>query len=319
MTIKLGIVMDPIEQINYNKDSSLAMLWAAQDLGWQLYYMTQADMFSHNGKAAASVTELSVARQADNFYQLGVTYKMPLAQLDIILMRKDPPFNMDFIYTTYLLEQAEQDGCLVVNRPQSLRDCNEKLFATQFPECCPAVLVSSNIKQLREFHQEHQDVIYKPLEGMGGSAIFRAKADDPNIAVILETLTQYGQRLIMAQKFIPDISKGDKRILMVDGQPIDYGLARIPKQGETRGNLAAGGRGEAQPLTEKERWICQQVGPTLRKKGLIFVGLDIIGGYLTEINVTSPTCIREIDAAYDTKIAEQLMSCLQQQLAAKED
>lgn len=319
MTIKLGIVMDPIEQINYNKDSSLAMLWAAQDLGWQLYYMTQADMFSHNGKAAASVTELSVARQADNFYQLGVTCKMPLAQLDIILMRKDPPFNMDFIYTTYLLEQAEQDGCLVVNRPQSLRDCNEKLFATQFPECCPAVLVSSNIKQLREFHQEHQDVIYKPLEGMGGSAIFRAKADDPNIAVILETLTQYGQRLIMAQKFIPDISKGDKRILMVDGQPIDYGLARIPKQGETRGNLAAGGRGEAQPLTEKERWICQQVGPTLRKKGLIFVGLDIIGGYLTEINVTSPTCIREIDAAYDTKIAEQLMSCLQQQLAAKED
>lgn len=317
MTIKIGIVMDPIEQINYKKDSSLAMLWAAQDRGWQLFYMLQTDLFSRNGKACALVTDLSVARDPDNFYQLGAQSEIELAELDIVLMRKDPPFDMDFIYTTYLLEQAEREGCLIVNKPQSLRDCNEKMFATEFPQCCPEVLVSSDMNILRDFHQQHQDVIYKPLDGMGGSAIFRAKADDPNVAVILETLTDHGKHLIMAQQFIPAITEGDKRILMIDGEPVPYGLARIPKQGETRGNLAAGGRGEAQALTEKERWICEQVGPTLKQKGLIFVGLDVIGGYLTEINVTSPTCIREIDAAFDTEIAVKLMDCLEAKLAAK--
>jgi glutathione synthase len=237
----------------------------------------------------------------------------------VILMRKDPPFDNEFVYSTYILEAAERLGTLVVNRPQSLRDCNEKIFATQFPQCCPPVLVSRSSARLREFHQQHQDVIFKPLDGMGGEGIFRCKADDPNIGVILEILTGRGQHTIMAQQFIPEISAGDKRILVVNGKAVPYALARVPAQGETRGNLAAGGSGVPQPLTKRDQWIVDQVAPSLVEKGLLFVGLDVIGDYLTEINVTSPTCARELDRAYDTNIGGLLMDAIDELLAAKAD
>ena len=232
-------------------------------------------------------------------------------------MRKDPPFDNEYIYSTYILEQAERQGTLIVNRCQSLRDCNEKVFATQFPQCCPPVLVSADNDRLKDFYATHKDVIYKPLDGMGGSAIFRVKPDDANLSVILETLTNYGKTTIMAQRYIPDIVNGDKRILMIDGTPVPYCLARVPLAGELRGNLAAGGQGVAQPLTDHDRWIAEQVGPALREKGLIFVGLDVIGEYLTEINVTSPTCIREIDQAQDLDIGGQLMDSISAHLAAR--
>ena len=225
-------------------------------------------------------------------------------------MRKDPPFDNEFIYSTYILEAAQKQGTLIVNDPRSLRDCNEKVFATQFPQCCPPVLVSRDSIKLREFHQQYADVIFKPLDGMGGSRIFRCRMDDPNVGVILETLTEMGTQTIMAQRYIPEITEGDKRILVIDGEPVPYCLARIPAKGETRGNLAAGGTGVAQPLSEQDHWIVSQIAPTLREKGLLFVGLDVIGNYLTEINVTSPTCAREIDKAYDTNIGELLMSAI---------
>ncbi|AJQ93472.1 glutathione synthase [Gynuella sunshinyii] len=317
MTVAVGIVMDPIHTINYKKDSSLAMLWAAQEKGWQLYYMEQSDLCIDEGLPVANMAELSVSHDPDNFYTLGDKQKKPISDLDVVLMRKDPPFDPEYIYSTYILELAEKSGTLIVNKPQSLRDCNEKIFATHFPHCCPPLLVSKNHTQLKEFHQKHKDVIFKPLDGMGGTSIFRAKEDDPNVSVILETLTQYGRSLIMAQRYIPEIVNGDKRILMIDGEPVPYCLARIPPQGETRGNLAAGGRGEARPLTERDLWIAKQIGPTLKQKGLLFVGLDVIGDYLTEINVTSPTCIREIDKAYNTNIAGMLMQVIESKLNRK--
>ncbi|MFB9888159.1 glutathione synthase [Balneatrix alpica] len=308
--VRLGIVMDPIAAINYKKDSSLAMLLAAQKRGWELWYMEQRDLYSRDGQACAMMRPLQVQADANQWFQLGDSQSRPLADLNIILMRKDPPFDNEYIYSTYLLEQAEQAGTLVVNKPQSLRDCNEKYFATLFPQCTPPVLVSRRPDLLKDFLAEHQDVIYKPLDGMGGSAIFRVRQGDPNLNVILETLTQFGQQQIMAQRFIPAISEGDKRILVIDGVAVDYCLARIPAQGETRGNLAAGGRGEGRPLSDRDRWIVEQVAPSLKAKGLIFVGLDVIGDYLTEINVTSPTCIRELDSQFGLDIGGQLMDCL---------
>lgn len=313
MTLKVGIVMDPISAINYKKDSSLAMLWAAQRKGWSLWYMEQSDLFSRDGVVQAHMAPLTVEMNPDNYYQLGEYQTLPLADLDVILMRKDPPFDNEFIYSTHLLSIAEAAGTLIVNRTQSLRDFNEKLFATHFPQCCPPVLVTRNEKELRAFHAEHGDVIFKPLDGMGGASIFRIREDGLNLGVIIETLTRFGQETIMAQRYIPEIVEGDKRILMINGEPVDYALARIPQGGETRGNLAAGGRGEGRPLTDRDRWICQQVGPTLKEKGLLFVGLDVIGDYLTEINVTSPTCIRELDNQFGLDIAMQLMDCIEQQ------
>jgi glutathione synthase len=310
MTVKLGVVMDPITAVNYKKDSTMAMLWAAQDRGWELYYMEQADLYLDQGVAMAKMTPLQVFRDPDRFYELGEASDMPLATLNVVLMRKDPPFDLEYIYSTYILEAAEREGTLIVNRCQSLRDCNEKVFATQFPECCPPVLVSADNTRLKAFYAEHEDVIFKPLDGMGGSAIFRVKPGDSNLNVILETLTEYGKVTTMAQRFIPEISSGDKRILIINGEPVPYCLARVPLAGETRGNLAAGGNGVAQELTERDRWIVAQVAPSLKRLGLLFVGLDVIGDYLTEINVTSPTCIREIDAAYDTDIGGQLMDCI---------
>ncbi|MDC0361790.1 glutathione synthase [Halioglobus sp.] len=317
MTVKLGVVMDPIADITYTKDTTMAMLWAAQSRDWELFYMEQGDLYLEDGVAWASMAPLNVFHDPDHWFELGDSAPVELAELDVILMRKDPPFDNEYIYSTYILEAAEKTGTLIVNRCQSLRDCNEKVFATQFPQCCPPVLVSASMPRLRDFHALYRDVIFKPLDGMGGSAIFRVKPDDPNVSVILETLTGCGRHTIMAQQFIPQISDGDKRILMINGEPVPYCLARVPLAGETRGNLAAGGSGRAQPLSERDAWIAAQVGPELQNKGLLFVGLDIIGDYLTEINVTSPTCIREIDAAYDLDIGGQLMDCIVEKLEAR--
>lgn len=317
MTIKLGIVMDPIQAINYKKDTSLAMLWAAADKGWSLYYMEQSDLFLDNGRAFAMTKPLNVFKDPDHFYELGEESMVDLGDLDVILMRKDPPFDSAFMHSTMILDQAQRDGALVVNNPKSLLECNEKLFATQFPQCCPEVLVTRRGDLLKAFHKKHKDVIFKPLDGMGGSSIFRLKEDDSNVGVIIETLTSLGTEQIMAQKYIPEIKQGDKRILIVDGKPIPYALARIPAAGETRGNLAVGGRGEGRELSERDRWICDQVIPTLKEKDLMFVGLDVIGDYLTEINVTSPTCVRQLDDQYGLNIGMTLMDAIEARLNAR--
>ncbi len=317
MTIKIGVVMDPISRIQFKKDSTMAMLWAAQARDWQLYYMEPGDLFLEQGKARASMSHLTVFHDPESWYTLGNAQVQDLTELDAILMRKDPPFDNEYVYATYILEAAEREGTLIVNRCHSLRDCNEKVFATQFPQCCPPLLVSSDTRRLKAFQTEHGDVIFKPLDGMGGASIFRVKPGDPNLNVILETLTYFGKRTIMAQRFIPEITEGDKRILMINGEPIPYCLARVPSLGETRGNLAAGGTGRPQLLSARDRWIAEQVGPSLRERGLYFVGLDIIGDYLTEINVTSPTGIQEIERAYDVDIGGQLMDCIAAELAAR--
>ena len=315
MSIKLGVVMDPIAGISYKKDTTMAMLWAAADRGWSLHYMEPQDLSLEQGLATGRMAPLQVFQDPERWFELGEAERRPLADLDVILMRRDPPFDNEYIYATYILEAAERTGTLIVNRCQSLRDCNEKVFATQFPECCPPVLVSGDREQLKAFHAEHGDVIFKPLDGMGGASIFRVREEDPNVNVILETLTKLGRETIMAQRYLPEIVDGDKRIIMIEGEPIPYCLARLPSKGETRANLAAGGTGRPQPLTDRDRWLAAQVGPVLKEKGLIFVGLDVIGDYLTEINVTSPTGVREIDRGFDTDIGGQLMSAIEARLA----
>jgi len=311
----IGIVMDPIQRITIKKDSSFAMMLAAQARGWQILYMEQQDIFLSEGNVFAEMRSVTVKEDANNWFELGEKVTRPITDVEAILMRKDPPFDMEYIYSTYLLEQAQAAGVLIVNNPQSLRDANEKLFTAWFPQCCPPTLVTRKKNLIREFHQKHGDIILKPLDGMGGASIFRVNAGDPNFSVIVETLSDMGKRSIMAQRYLPEITDGDKRILMIDGEPVDYALARIPADGETRGNLAAGGRAEGRPLTERDRWICSQVGPTLREKGLIFVGLDVIGDYLTEINVTSPTCIRELDREFGINIGADLMTAIDKHLS----
>lgn len=306
--MKLGIVMDPIAGININKDSSFAMLLAAQRRGWELYYMELTDLFARDGDVLASMRSLKVMDDPANWFQFADTHEAALSTLDVILIRKDPPFDLQYLLATFLLEQAERAGVLIVNRPASLRDCNEKIFTLQFPQCIPPTLVSSDTAQLRRFLAEHHDIIIKPPDGMGGTSIFRLQEQDPNISVILETVTQRGTRYAIAQRYLAEIKAGDKRILMIGGEPVAYALARIPAAGETRGNLAAGGRGEGVELTARDRWLCEQVGPALRDRGLHFVGLDVIGDYLTEINVTSPTCIRELDTIYNLDIAGDLLT-----------
>ena len=308
--IDVGIVMDPIELIQAYKDSSVAMMRAAQRRGWRLHYMTPADLYLDDGVACAHTCALEVSDSDEDWYRLSDGEDRELSSLTVILMRKDPPFDMDYIYATYLLELAERAGSLVVNKPASLRDANEKLSTAWFPQCCVPTLVSAQQARLRDFVSQHGDVIVKPLDGMGGESIFRLRADDPNINVVLETLTRRNRRQTMAQCFIPDIASGDKRILLIDGNPVPFALARIPAKGETRGNLAAGGRGVAVALSERDYWICEQVAPTLRERGLLFVGIDVIGDYLTEVNVTSPTCIRELDAAEGLDIAGTLMDAI---------
>ncbi len=314
MAIDLGIVMDPIAGISIKKDSSFAMLLAAQRRGWRLWYLEVGDLFLHQGLAQARVRRLAVQDDPVHWYDLGEEATFPLSQTDVVLMRKDPPFDMEYIYATYLLELAEAAGVLVVNAPQGLRDANEKLFTAWFPHCCPESLVTRHRTRIRSFLEEHGDIILKPLDGMGGTSIFRVRAEDPNTNVIIETLTAHGRRFTMAQRFIPEITQGDKRILLIEGHPVPYALARYPAPGETRGNLAAGGRSAGVALSARDRWICAEVGETLRRKGLVFVGLDVIGDYLTEINVTSPTCLRELDALYGLDIAGQLMDAIQQRL-----
>ena len=309
--IKLGIVMDPMSDINIKKDSSFAMLLEAQARGWQLFYMEMNDLFLLEGQALASMRPLQVQEDPNNWFTFGEAMTQKIDALDSVLMRKDPPFDTEYIYATYILERAEENGCLIVNKPQSLRDANEKLFTAWFSEFTPTTLVTRCSHRIKAFHQEHGDIILKPLDGMGGASIFRIKNDDPNLSVIIETLTEHGSRYCMAQTFIKDISAGDKRILVVDGEVIPYSLARIPKKGETRGNLAAGGSGRPQPLSESDFAIANAIAPTLKEKGLIFVGLDVIGDKLTEINVTSPTCIREIEAAFDVSITGKLMNAIE--------
>ncbi len=315
MSVSLGVVMDPIENINYKKDSTLAMLWAAQSKGWQLYYIQQHDLHLTGGSPRASMRRLKVSRNPANWFELADPEDHALNMLDVVLMRIDPPFDMEYVYTTYILEAAERLGTLIVNRPQSLRDCNEKMAATLFPECCPEHLVSADAALLKKFQKQYHDVIFKPLDGMGGTNIFRVRDGDPNQSVIIESLTNNGKNTIMAQRYIPEIVNGDKRILMIDSVPVPYALARVPAKGELRGNLAAGATGEARELSDRDYWICEQIGPFLKEKGLLFVGVDVIGDYLTEINVTSPTCIRELDAAHDLDIAGQLMDSIATRLA----
>jgi glutathione synthase len=308
MTIQLGIVMDDIAGINIKKDSSFAMLLEAQARGWDVYYMELNDLYLRNGEACARVRQLTVQRDAANWFTFNEEQEIALTQLNVILMRKDPPFDAEYIYATYLLERAEQAGVYIVNKPQALRDANEKLFTAWFAHCCADTLVTRSASRIRQFLAEHGDIILKPLDGMGGTSIFRLRQDDVNISVILEVMTQYQSRYIMAQEYLPAIKEGDKRILVVNGEAVPYALARIPQQGETRGNLAAGGSGEGRPLTEQDKWIVSQVAPTLKEKGLVFVGLDVIGDKLTEINVTSPTCIQELDKQFDLNIAGLLMN-----------
>ena len=314
MSKSLGVVMDPISSINYKKDTTLALLLAAQRRGYRLFYMEQQHLFLENGNPRAEVRPLKVIENPFKWYELGEGSSIPLEELDVVLMRKDPPFDSEFIYSTYILEAAERRGTLVVNKPQSLRDCNEKVFATEFPNCTPPLLVSRDQRRLKKFLAEHLDVVFKPLDGMGGTSIFRAKEGDQNVNVILETLTNNGHETIMAQKYLPEITTGDKRILVVDGEVIPFSLARIPATGEFRGNLAAGGQGLVQPLSDRDHWIAEQVAPALQAKGLIFVGLDVIGDYLTEINVTSPTCVREIDNAQNIDIGDQLVDAIDKRL-----
>lgn len=310
----LGVVMDPINNIKPYKDTTLALLLAAQRRGWELMYMEQSHLALASGDPIAKMAPLTVRDSTTNWFSVGEEKICPLSHLNVILMRKDPPFDSEYIYSTYILEAAEKQGVLVANKPQSLRDCNEKVFATLFPQCSPPLLVSRDASQLKNFHKTHGDIVLKPLDGMGGSSIFKVSRKDPNLNVIIETLTLDGSRTIMAQKFIPQIDAGDKRVLMVDGEPIPHCLARIPPEGDIRGNLAVGGTGVVQPLSERDLWIAKQVGPILKEKGILFAGLDIIGDYLTEINVTSPTCAREIDRQESTDIGGKLMDAIEQAL-----
>ncbi|MDH5369720.1 MAG: glutathione synthase [Gammaproteobacteria bacterium] len=314
MSLKIGVVMDPIEGINFKKDSTLAMLLEAQSRGWQLYYMEQADLYIAHDVARAQMSPLKVFNNAENWYQLSASKDLALDSLDAILMRKDPPFDMNYIYSTYILEKAEEKGTLIINKAQSLRDANEKLFTNNFSQCMPPTLVSSQAEHIKAFYKDHKDIILKPLDGMGGASVFRIKEGDSNLSVIIETLTEHGTKLTMVQRFIPEITQGDKRILLINGEPVPYALARIPAQGETRANLAAGGEGVGVELTDRDRWICEQVAPLLKAKGLIFVGIDVIGDYLTEVNVTSPTCIRELDKQYDINISALLMDWIENQV-----
>ena len=309
--------MDPIGSIKPAKDTTLAMLLAAQARGWTLHYLEQPDLYLRDGEARGRTRQLNVRNTAQDWFSFGEERDLGLGSLDVILMRKDPPFDMEYIYSTYLLERAEQAGALIVNRPQALRDANEKAYTAWFPQCCPPTLMTRDMSRIRDFLAAHGKIVVKPLEGMGGTLVFVLAKSDPNLSVVLETLTERGSRLTIAQKYLPEISEGDKRILLIDGQPVPYALARIPAPGESRGNLAAGGSGVGVPLTARDRWICTQVAAALRDKGLLFVGLDVIGDYLTEINVTSPTCARELDKLYGLDIADQFMAVIAHKLSQR--
>ena len=329
---RIAFVMDPISTLSLKKDSTLAMIKAAQARGWPVAYLEQQDIYLDAGQVLVDARSLSlvepfassldpadaqqIVSQAGSWYELGDALAEPLSNFDIVMMRKDPPFDMEYVYSTYLLERAEADGVLVANKPQSLRDCNEKFFATNFPQCCPPLVVSRREDVLTDFQRRYRNVVFKRLDGMGGMSVFRVMDGDVNLRVILETLTLGGREQIMGQLYLPEITDGDKRILLIDGEPIDYALARIPMEGELRGNLAAGATGVGRALTERDRWIASEVGPELKARGLLFVGIDVIGDYLTEINVTCPTCIRELDAQFSLDIAGMLLDTLEGKIAS---
>lgn len=314
MSKKLGIIMDPIQSINFKKDTSLLILLAAKKSGFTLYLIEQNDLYLDCDEPRALTAELNVFDDEKEWFELKTKRDISINDLDVILMRKDPPFNKEYIYSTYILEAAKRKGVLIVNDPQSLRDCNEKIFATEFKQFTPPLIVTKNIKLLKAFLAQNEEVVYKPLDGMGGESIFKVNYKDENINVILETLTKFGTRTIMAQKYIADISNGDKRILIIDGKVIPLCLARIPPKGEFRGNLAAGGSGIVKQLSERDLLIANSVAEICVKRGLLFVGLDIIGNFLTEINVTSPTCAREIDKELDFSIGDLFMECISKRL-----
>ena len=315
--ISLGIIMDPIDTINIKKDSTFAMMLEAQSRDYDVFYMLQSDLFVKDGTVFANISPVTVMDNPEKWYELGEEKVIPLHQLSCVLMRKDPPFDMEYIYSTYLLELVEKEGCLVLNKPASVRSANEKLFTAWFPECSPKTLVTRDMEHIKRFQEELKNIVVKPLDGMGGAMIFQVREGDTNRNVILEAITKNGTETIMAQEFLPDFVKGDKRILLINGKPFPHGLARIPAKGEGRGNLAAGASSKGVDLTEREIEICNIVGPTLKKMGLMFVGLDVIGDYLTEINVTSPTCIRELDSIYSANIAGLLMDEIEKELADK--
>jgi glutathione synthase len=309
--LKTGVVMDPIGAIKAYKDSTFAMLLEAQLRGHELYYMEPGDLFAKDGRVYAGMQQLEVRDNTTDWFSLTPAGTRPLDELDIVLMRRDPPFDMNYIYTTYMLELVENTGTLVINRPQSLRDANEKFFINNFPQCCVPMMISSRSDLIREFVSQHGRCVVKPLDGMGGESIFQVSDTDMNLNVILETITRHDSRAVMAQKYIDEISQGDKRILVINGKPVPYALARFAGDGDFRGNLAKGGSSQGVPLSERDRWICSQVGPELKKRGILFAGLDVIGDWLSEVNVTSPTCIRELDEQFGLNIAGQLFDVVE--------
>ncbi|MEX0386794.1 glutathione synthase [Spiribacter onubensis] len=317
MAYHLGVVMDPIEGITPYKDTTLAMLLEAQRRGWEIRYLTLADLSLRDGTAYGDGALLEVRDDHHDWFSLGERDEEPLENLDAILMRKDPPVDSAYVYATHILEVAERAGVLVVNRPRGLRDVQEKLSIAHFPQCCTPTVVEMKAGPLKAFINAQERAVLKPLHGMGGEAIFVVHAGDPNTSVIIEQLSERGTRYVMAQRYLPEISDGDRRILVIDGQPMDFALARLPAAGESRGNLAAGGRGVARPLTDRERWIVEEVRPLLAEHGILFAGLDVIGGYLTEVNVTSPTCVREIDAQQGTNIAGELFTVIEHRLMGR--
>ncbi len=316
MPVDVVVVMDPLGSIRIAKDSTFAMLLEAQRRGYGLYYVTPGGLAMRDGAATARISPLTVRDDPAAWFELGPASQRALGPGDLVLMRRDPPVDAAYLHDTQILSAAQRAGARVVNDPQGLRDLNEKLAALDFPQCCPPTLVSREAAALKAFVAEQGDCVLKPLDGMGGRSIFRTRAGDANLNVILETLlgvglAGHGRTLAMAQRFLPEIAQGDKRILLIDGVPVDYCLARIPQGDEFRGNLAVGGRGEGRPLTERDHWIAAQVGPEMRRRGMHFVGLDVIGDWLTEVNVTSPTCIRELDAQFGINIAGMLFDALE--------
>lgn len=315
--ITLAVLMDDIASINPKKDSSLAMMLEAKRRDWDIYTFDSADMFHLQGEVFAKARKTLVADSQSHWHECEEAEILQLKEIDVVFMRKDPPFDMDYIYATYLLEQLEASGVMVVNKPSSLRDANEKLFALNFPDLIPKTLVSSNNEKLADFINDNDCIVVKPLDGMGGINIFKLKKGDDNIKEVLLKLTNNGQRYIMAQEFLPEIEHGDKRILLINGKPVDYALARMPAEGNFKGNLAAGAIGVGQPLSERDRFLCKKIAPILIEKELIFVGLDVIGDYITEINVTSPTCIRELDSQFDLNISAELLDVVEEKLALR--
>jgi glutathione synthase len=312
---RIGIVMDPIQTITPKKDSSLAMLLEASRRKFDIFYFEQRDLRMVRGDALGRSRRLSVNDDNDGWFEFGSEQEVTLGELDVILMRKDPPFDMEYVYTTYLLDRAVLAGSLVVNAPQALRDINEKAYTAWFPELTPLTLMTRSLADLRAFYAEHGNIVVKPLDGMGGRSVFVVRPADNNANVIFETLTENGRRFAMAQVYIPEIRAGDKRILLVDGEPVPYALARIPPANDNRGNLVMGATGKGQPLSDRDREICATVGPVLRQQGVLFAGLDVIGDYLTEVNVTSPTGIRELDRQFGLNIAGLMFDAIERRMA----